>query len=127
MLKAKNIVIIFILNYLLILLVCCLLEIIFISNHATQAQLLMRTAADMALEQVQATDDFFVSGGGYLLEDPKAYKLHVCTGSTFQRLDLFPCLSIVRISPLIRVIFSYRPKLYGIFFSAFFKISSVDA
>ena len=93
MLKAKNIVIIFVLNYLLILLVCCLLEIIFISNHAQQAQLLMRTAADMALEQVQATDDFFVTGGGYLLEDSKSYKLHVCTGSTFEKVDLFPAFT----------------------------------
>ena len=45
MFKARNIMIIFALNYLLILLVCCLLEIIFISNHAQEAQLLMRTAA----------------------------------------------------------------------------------
>lgn len=113
MLKAKNIVIIFILNYLLILLVCCLLEIIFISNHATQAQLLMRTAADMALEQVQATDDFFVSGGGYLLDSPSAYKLHVCTGSSFQSLDLFPCFTGVEGGDTASSVESIYTKMYG--------------
>lgn len=113
MLKAKNIVIIFVLNYLLILLVCCLLEIIFISNHAQQAQLLMRTAADMALEQVQATDDFFVTGGGYLLEDSKSYKLHVCTGSTFEKVDLFPAFTGVEGGSAESSVESIYKKLYG--------------
>lgn len=67
MLKAKNIIIIFVLNYLLILLACCFLELIFIGSKAQEVQLLMRTAADMALEQVQATDDFFTTGGGYIM------------------------------------------------------------
>lgn len=68
MLKAKNIIIIFIVNYLLILLACCFLELIFIGSKAQEVQLLMRTAADMALEQVQATDDFFTTGGGYIMD-----------------------------------------------------------
>lgn len=90
MLKAKNIMIIFIVNYLLILLACCLLEIIFIGSNAQEAQLLMRTAADMALEQVQATDDFFITGGGYLLDNQDGYKLTVNTGSKFEKVNLFP-------------------------------------
>ena len=93
MFKARNIMIIFALNYLLILLVCCLLEIIFISNHAQDAQLLMRTAADMALEQVQATDDFFVTGGGYLLNNEDGYKVTVNTGSKFEQVNLFPAFT----------------------------------
>lgn len=93
MFKARNIMIIFALNYLLILLVCCILEIIFISNHAQDAQLLMRTAADMALEQVQATDDFFVTGGGYLLNNEDGYKLTVNTGSKFESVNLFPAFT----------------------------------
>lgn len=113
MLKAKNIVIIFILNYLLILLVCCLLEIIFISNHAQEAQLLMRTAADMALEQVQATDDFFVSGGGYLLESQEGYKLNVCTGPTFEKVDLFPAFTGIDGGTPEANVESIYKKLYG--------------
>lgn len=95
MLKAKNIIIIFIINYFLILLACTLLEFIFISNHAQDAQLLMRTAADMALEQVQATDDFFVTGGGYLLDEvgQDSYKIYVSTGSKFEKVDLFPAFT----------------------------------
>ena len=93
MFKARNIMIIFALNYLLILLVCCILEIIFISNHAQDAQLLMRTAADMALEQVQATDDFFVTGGGYLLNNEDGYKLTVNTGTQFEAVNLFPAFT----------------------------------
>ena len=67
MLKAKNIIIIFLLNYLLIFLCCCFIEIIMVGNKANEVALLVQTAGDMALEQVQATDDFFISGKGYLL------------------------------------------------------------
>lgn len=67
MLKAKNIIIIFILNYLLIFLCCCFIEVIMAGNKANEVALLVQTAGDMALEQVQATDDFFVTGKGYLL------------------------------------------------------------
>lgn len=75
MLKAKNILIIFAVNYLVILFVCCFIEIMLISSNAREVQLLMTTAADMALEQVQATDDFFTTGKagttlhGYIIGD----------------------------------------------------------
>lgn len=69
MLKAKNILIIFMLNYLIMLLVCCVIEFVTISSNAQQVHLMVTTAADMALEQVQATDDFFTTGEGYLLSE----------------------------------------------------------
>ena len=98
MLKARNILLIFILNYFAILLVCCLLEIIFITNNAQEAQLLMRTAADMALEQIQATDDYFTSGGGYIMngelldstERNRAYLLTANTGNKFSQVKMLP-------------------------------------
>lgn len=68
MLKAKNIMIILILNYLLIVVFCSFSELLFISNKATNVQLMIRTAADMALEQVQATDDFFLPSDGFMLD-----------------------------------------------------------
>lgn len=63
MLRARNIFIIFIVNYLIILIACSILETYHIANTAQQVQMMMQTAADMALEQVQATDDFFTTGG----------------------------------------------------------------
>lgn len=81
MLKAKNIIIIFILNYLILLLLSSFLEAVFIGSKAQEVQLLMRTAADMALEQVQATDDFFTTGGGYIMD--------TSTGTTL-RTDVTP-------------------------------------
>ena len=69
MLKAKNIIIIFILNYLIMLIACCLIEFVLVSSTAQQIHLMVTTAADMALEQVQATDDFFTSGNGYIIEN----------------------------------------------------------
>ena len=67
MLKAKNILIIFMLNYLIMLFVCCVIEFIMISSNAQQIHIMVTTAADMALEQVQATDDYFTSGEGYII------------------------------------------------------------
>lgn len=89
MLKAKNIIIIFLLNYLLIFLCCCFIEIIMVGNKANEVALLVQTAGDMALEQVQATDDFFVSGKGYLLstdgnslsDNQGGYKINVLSTS----------------------------------------------
>ena len=88
-------------NYFAILLVCCLLEIIFITNHAQEAQLLMRTAADMALEQIQVTDDYFTSGGGYIMngtvlneeEVNRSYLLTANVGSKFEKVKMFPALT----------------------------------
>lgn len=83
--KVKNILIIFMLNYLVMLLVCCFIELMFISNNAQQVQMLVTTAADMALEQVQAVDDFFTSGNGYLLTNTEGldnpYKVKVINKS----------------------------------------------
>ena len=69
MFKARNILGLFILNYLLLLIASSILELALISNKAEQVELLVRTAADMALDQVQATDDYFTSGGGYFVEN----------------------------------------------------------
>lgn len=104
MLQAKNILIIFMVNYVILLLVCCFIEIIFIGNAAQEAQLLMRTAADMALEQVQATDDFFITGGGYIMDagtgstlrtDVQGYKMKVLTtsGQYSQEYNMFEAIT----------------------------------
>lgn len=100
MLKAKNIIIIFVVNYLLILLACCFLELIFIGSKAQEVQLLMRTAADMALEQVQATDDFFTTGGGYIMDgeelatDVTPYKLNALgINGKYKQVNMFEAVT----------------------------------
>lgn len=100
MLKAKNIIIIFIVNYLVILLVCCFLEFILIGSKAQEIQIMMSTAADMALEQVQATDDFFVTGKGYIMDGDRLatnvnpYQMNVLgTNGKYKRVNIFEAVS----------------------------------
>lgn len=95
MLKAKNIMIILVLNYLLIVVFCSFSELLFISNKATSVQLMIRTAADMALEQVQATDDFFLPNSGYRLDSSKAYTITTpySSGSSYQSVPAFEAIT----------------------------------
>lgn len=67
--KARNIMLLLILNYLLIIIFSAFVEFLFIDIKAQNLQLMIRTAGDMALEQVQATDDFFKPGEGYMLSE----------------------------------------------------------
>ena len=69
MLKARNLFITLMVSYLALFVVCSIMEIITVSTTANEVMTMVRTAADMSLEQVQATDDFFVQGGGYILND----------------------------------------------------------
>lgn len=98
MLKARNILVIFILNYLLIFLFCCFIDLIIVGTKANEVALLVQTAGDMALEQVQATDDFFVTGKGYLLStdgssltgNDNGYKINVLsTSGNYVKTDVF--------------------------------------
>lgn len=100
MLKAKNIIIIFIVNYLVILLVCCFLEFILIGSKAQEIQIMMSTAADMALEQVQATDDFFITGKGYIMDGDKLatnvspYQMNVLgTNGKYKKVNIFEAVT----------------------------------
>ena len=86
MLKARHILTIFLLNYLLILIACSLMEFFQLSNNAQQIEIMMRTAADMALDQMQATDDFFVTGGGYFKADASGE----INGSTLGQVNYSP-------------------------------------
>ena len=98
MFKARNILVIFILNYLLIFLCCCFIDMIIVGMKANEVALLVQTAGDMALDQVQATDDFFVSGKGYLLStdgnsvvgNNGGYKINVLsTTGNYKKTNLF--------------------------------------
>lgn len=100
MLKARNIFITLILSYLALFLVCTILELVTISSTANDVTTMVRTAADMALEQVQATDDFFTTGGGYIMSGSgldtshNAYRVLAPTSAgTFEVLDLFPAFT----------------------------------
>lgn len=83
--KPRYIMIILILNYILLLLVSAVIEILVISEKAKNVQLTIRTAADMALEQSQVIDDFLAYDGR------EAYKLLMpsSSGNGFIESDLF--------------------------------------
>ena len=97
--KAKNILIILIINYLLILLFSAFVEFIFIDVKAQNLQLMIRTAGDMALEQVQATDDFFKPGEGYMLSEQGVanaqYSIQVPYngGGTYKKVNAFETIT----------------------------------
>lgn len=63
MLKARNIIIIFCLNYLLVVVASIFVEVALLSHKAMIIQSMMQTAGDMALEQLQISDDFFTKTG----------------------------------------------------------------
>ena len=88
--KGKHVISILILNYLLIIIVSAIAELWFVSNKAKEVQLLMQTAADMALEQSQVSDDFFVRGNTYLASG-NAFKLKMpaANGNGFVDVDMF--------------------------------------
>ena len=70
MLKARNIMITFCISYLLLVVTSYFFESAALAKRASNIQTMIQTAADMSLEQAQATDDFFVdagyaTGGGY--------------------------------------------------------------
>lgn len=61
MLKAKNIIVLLVVNYCIMLGVSAVGELLFLADKAQHIQNLIRTAGDMALEQTQVTDDFFIT------------------------------------------------------------------
>jgi hypothetical protein len=62
MLRTRNIILILVFNYLIIMLVSVFVEAGAVQAKAREANALIRIAADMALQNVLATDDFFVEG-----------------------------------------------------------------
>lgn len=70
MFKARNIIITFCISYLLLIATSFFFESAALTKKGANIQAMVQTAADMSLEQAQATDDFFVdvgyaTGGGY--------------------------------------------------------------
>lgn len=83
--KIRNLLIIFIVNYLLIVFISTGLEIVSINNKAQEAQALIKQAADLALDQTQLVDDFLGYGGNEAL----SLSFPARDGSGFQRADMF--------------------------------------
>lgn len=67
MLKARNLIIIFVLNYLAIVVVSAFIELSVINSKAREVMETISVAGDMALEQTQAIDEYLTSttSGGY--------------------------------------------------------------
>lgn len=87
--SCKNVIIIAILNYLLIIVVCAFSEFFFVADTAQEVQTLVRTAADMALEQAQATDDFFVLGSSYNTDSANGYNILMERNGDFEKVSMY--------------------------------------
>lgn len=87
--SCRNVIIVAILNYLLIIVVCAFSEMFFVADTAQEVQTLVRTAADMALEQAQATDDFFVLGNSYNTEGADGYNIYMERNGSFEKVSMY--------------------------------------
>lgn len=85
MLKARNMLLIIALNYVLLIVISGVMEIQALAVKSREVQALMRTAGDMSLEQVQLVDDFMA------YEGREAYKMNMTSknGDGFVFNDLF--------------------------------------
>lgn len=88
MLKARNIVIIIVLNYLALVVVSAVIELNSINHKAREVQEIIRTAGDMALEQTQAIDEYLSKAvtGGYQITVPDK------NGNGFIKSDVYQAL-----------------------------------
>lgn len=88
MTKARNIVIIFVLNYLAIVAVSAFLEMNVINSKAREVMETITTAADMSLEQTQAIDEYLskASSKGYQLTTPDKH------GNGFIKSDVYSAM-----------------------------------
>lgn len=85
MLRLRNILLILVIQYALLVMVSGYVEIHALSGKAQELQSIIRTAADMALEQSQIVDDIFTSGGSetYTISMPRS------DGYGFMDIDMF--------------------------------------
>lgn len=93
--KARNILIILVINYLLISFVSSVSELWSIDAKAKHIQSMVSTAADMALLQAQTVDEFFLPGDGNVEEDVVAsIKTH--RGGAFELIPLMEAFYGIR-------------------------------
>lgn len=85
MLKARNIIIIFVVNYLALVAISAFLELYIINSRAQEVVETIRAAGDMALDQTQAIDEYLTSAssGGYKITMPEK------SGAGFKQVDLY--------------------------------------
>lgn len=91
--KAKNIIIILCINYVLMFVISLFIETAYLGHKATLIQNMIQTAADMALEQVQVSDDFFTSEGYGLVDSEYKIKVPTITGSEYAEANMYTALS----------------------------------
>lgn len=88
MLKSRNVVIIFVLNYVVLVFVSAFIEIYTINSKARDVVETMRTAADMALDQTQSIDEYLTSANssGYQISVPDK------SGAGFIKSDVYTAM-----------------------------------
>jgi hypothetical protein len=80
---------VFIINYLILTVLCAFSELFFVADVAKDVQTMVRTAADMALEQAQATDDFFIKDYGYNTDGANGYTIKMAKNGTFEDVPMY--------------------------------------
>lgn len=93
MLKARNIILIFCLNYLFVVFACLFVETAILSQKAALIQNTITVAADMALEQVQVSDDFFTTDGYGLNNAEYKIKAPTVAGNEYVEVNMFQALT----------------------------------
>lgn len=83
--RARNIIIILVVNYMILVVISGVLELHSLSNKAKEVQMVIRTAADTALQQTQLVDDFM----GFNERDSIKLKFPARDGSGFVEKDMF--------------------------------------
>lgn len=93
--RVRNVIWILVLQYLVFVVLCAFIEILYIGNTAREVQQYVKLAGNMALEQIQATDDFFLPSQGYMLEDTVGFKLAVpeVNGGKYKKVDIYSVMT----------------------------------
>lgn len=83
--KARYFLLIFVVNYMVMLIVSGYYELNAISRKAREIQTVMRTASDLSLQQTQMVDGFM----GYTSQDKLEILMPDSDGSGFEKVDMF--------------------------------------
>ena len=93
MLKARNIIILFCVNYLIAVFVSAFIETAVLSQKAALIQSMIQVAADAALEQVQVSDDFFTTDGYGTTNAEYKIKAPNSSGTGYNEVNMYQALS----------------------------------
>ncbi|EQF29652.1 hypothetical protein QEW_4699 [Clostridioides difficile CD160] len=91
MFNPRTVLVALVINYLLLIVISSIYDVSKAGQNAKELQMLIKTAADMSLEQTQVTDDFFVNSS--INTNLKPYKMNFPSqDGTFKTLSLYDAI-----------------------------------